>query len=525
MTGPAGTSGTGLAGADLAGGARTVAVVGGGIAGIAAAWELTGGADARRGDGLHVVVLEASPRLGGKLATVTFDGDPVDVGPDGFLGRRPQAIELCREVGLAEDLVPIGASGAAIWARGQRRPLPGGLFLGVPTRPWPAARSGILSAAGALGLLRDVIAPRPDRRGPLGDRAIGPLVERKLGHQVVERLVDPLVGGIHAGGVADASAAAVFPALLTASQRGGSFMRALRRVAAEQGQADHAAAPSGADPPAGRTPEPAFWAVRGGFGSLVDRLVVRLEERGADLRTSSPATALERSGGRWIVQTGTGPVVADGVVIAVPAGPAAALLDAHDSDAAALLRTIDYASLAVVTLALPGAALPDDLHGTGLLVPQGTRLGRGGATRRGASVDEHALVTAVSYLWAKWPHLGHPGTRVLRASVGRAGDPRYAAMTDDEVVERVQAELAELAGVAADPVDAMVTRWDDALPQYRVHHLLRVATIEAAVRRQGCLAVAGAAYRGVGIPACIESGRSAAREIAAQLGAGAQKAG
>ena len=202
----------------------------------------------------------------------------VDVGPDGFLGRRTEAIDLCRDVGLADALVPIAARGASVWARGRLRRLPEGHALGVPTRFWPTARSGIVGVRGSLGLARDAVLPRPDTRGPIGDRSIGPLVAHKLGRRVVDTLVDPLVGGIHAGSVHDMSAAATFPPLLAAAQRRGGLMRALR---AEVPAPD----PDG---------PPLFWALDGGMAALVDALVAGLRTRGADVRLSAPADRLAR---------------------------------------------------------------------------------------------------------------------------------------------------------------------------------------------------------------------------------------
>ena len=479
-----------------------VAVVGGGIAGLAAAWELTGGAAGPAPGSPSVVLYESAPRFGGKLATVELCGGPVEAGPDGFLARRPEATELCREVGLGDDLVPVGTSGAAVWARGRRRPLPEGLVLGVPTKLRPVARSGILSLGGTLRLASDLIVPRPDTRGPLGDRSIGPLVSRKLGRQVVERLVDPLVGGIHAGGVEDASVAAVFPALLTAAQERSSFMRALGRLGAQSPQ------PEGG---------PLFWALRQGLGSLVERLVERLADRRADLRLSQPVVAMERAGDGWALWTHDGVHRVDGVVLATPAGPAATLLAPHDEQAASALRALDYASVAVVTLAFRQHALPDDLFGTGLLVPRSTAVPRAVADAAGIARGEPFLVTACTYLWSKWPHLARPDTRLLRASMGRSGDTRHRAMSDVDLVRRVVHELTALVGAAEEPIGAVVTRWDDALPQYRVHHPLRVASVEASVRRLGAVAVAGAAYHGIGVPACVASGRAAAQEALAHL--------
>ena len=511
---------------------QTVAVVGGGIAGLCAAWQLTGGAAGADASSPVVVVLEGSGRLGGKLDTARVGDRTVDVGPDGFLGRRPEATALCLELGLGDHLEPIGASGAAVWARGRRRPLPDGIVLGVPTRFLPVARSGILGPVATLRLLRDLVAPRPDVRGPLGDRAIGPLIANKLGRQVVQRLVDPLLGGIYAGSTADASAAAVFPLLLSASQRRASFMRAMRRASGGRAASPGASAPGGQgeaegggvrDEGGGVRDEgeaPAFWALRGGLSTLTDRLRTLLADRGVEVRSGTAVSSLERDAADpsgWVLGTPEGPVRADAVVLAVPAGPAADLLAAHDTDAATLLRAIEYSSVAVVTVVFPDDAFGEELLGTGLLVPQGTPLPPGAAERLGADRAETCIVTACTYLWAKWPHLVRPGERVMRASVGRFGDDRFESLSDDELVARVVAELSAMLGLSGGPSSALVTRWRSALPQYRVHHLLRVAGVEAAVKRLGRLAVAGAAYHGVGIPACVASGRAAARQILADL--------
>jgi len=480
---------------------QSVVVIGGGIAGLAAAWELSGG---ERPDPAapRITVLEAAARLGGPLHSAPFSDRIVDLGPDGFLGLRPEAEGLCRELGLGDQLVPIGASGAWVYTRGRLRALPGGLMLGVPTRWWPVARSGVLGPMASLRLLRDAVAPRPDRRGPLGDRALGPLVERRLGHGVVDALIDPLVGGIHAGSVADMSTAAVLPQLLAVASRHGGLMRALRRVTP-------APEPAARDQPAA----PLFWALSGGMRSLVARLETELRSRGVDIRTAVAAdrlTQVDGGGPAWSVETAAGPIPADGLVLAVPSGVAADLLAPHDADAATLERTIDYGSVSVITLSYPadGASLP---NGTGFLVPRAT------PSPLAASGGDDMLVTAGTFLASKWPHLARPGSVLLRASVGRFADRRADSMDDDELVHRVAAELSVILGMTATPTETMVSRWHDAFPQYRVGHLLRVSGIEAAVKRLPGLAVAGSAYRGVGIPACIGSGREAARSVLGAL--------
>jgi protoporphyrinogen/coproporphyrinogen III oxidase len=466
--------------------ARRVVVVGGGVSGLAAAWELTGGA-ARRAEAPAVVLLEATPSLGGPLRTDDIGGRPVDMGPDGFLGRRPEAVDLCREVGLGDALLPIAARGASVWARGRLRPLPEGHALGVPTRFWPTARSGVLGVRGRLALARDAVLPRPDVRGPIGDRAIGPLVARKLGRPVVDMLVDPLVGGIHAGAVDDMSAAATFPPLLAAAQRRGGLMRALRA---------EVPAPSPDGPPL-------FWSLRDGMASLVHALAAGVAARGVEVRLSTPAERLERAGTTWRVWSGGTPTDADAVVLAAPAPVTAALLRPHDDEAAALLEAIDYATVVVATFRVPAVSVPDDRHGTGFLVPRRSpHLAPGG---------EPWAVTACTFLDRKWPHLARDGEVLLRASLGRIDDTRPDGWSDDEVAARAWEELGALLGVTGAPEQSAVVRYPAGLPQYRVHHLLRTAGVEATVARLGGLTVAGAAFHGVGVPACIASGRAAAR--------------
>jgi oxygen-dependent protoporphyrinogen oxidase len=463
-----------------------IVVVGGGISGLTAAWELTGGAQQRTG-APEVVVLESSARLGGALRSDEFGGRPVDMGPDGFLGRRPEAVDLCRELGLGQMLMPIAGRGASVWARGRLRALPAGLALGIPTRFWPTARAGVLGLRGQLGLARDAVLPRPDVRGPIGDRSIGPLVARKLGQRVVDTLVDPLIGGIHAGSVDDMSAAAVYPPLLAAAQRRGGLMRALRAEV----------------PPPDPDGPPLFWSLDGGMASLVRTLVAKLGERGVDIRLSAPAEGLGRAGTGWTVWSGDRACQADAVVLAAPAPATGVLLHPHDDEAAALLQTIEYASVVLVTFRVGADDVPSPLHGTGFLVPR----------RSPHKGREPWAVTACTFLDHKWPHLARDGEVLLRASLGRMDDARPERWTDAEAIDRAWGELGALLGVTGQPKDAVVVRLPDALPQYRVHHLLRTAGVEAAVARLGGVAVAGAAYHGVGIPACIASGRAAARAL------------
>lgn len=493
------------AGASLgAGGSthRAVVVVGGGIAGLAAAWELCSEADvggsSGAGGGPAVTVLEASNRLGGHLRTASFAGRQVDLGPDAFLTRRPEALELCRQLGMDEaQLVAPATSAAYLFAGGRLHRLPAGLALGVPTRLIPLARSGVLSAGGVARCGLDLLTPPARRAGPVdvGDVAVGALLRRRLGREVVERLADPLIGGIHAGSVEQMSAAAVFPALIEASRRGGSLMRALRPSAPPP-------TPGGAGKSS--VAAPVFLAPRGGMGALVGRLCEALERRGVNLRTESAVVALGKdpSADGWVLECAGGQTRrVDAVVLALPAPAAATLLHPHDAALARSLGSIDYASVALVTMRFATQRVGPLPEGSGFLVAR----------------TADGLVTACTWMSSKWPGLSRPGEVLVRASLGRHGDDRPSAMDDDALVERAVAELAPAMALSGQPEEALVTRFAGAFPQYPVGHLERIASIERAAARVGGVALAGAAFGGVGIPACIASGRRAARAVKGHL--------
>lgn len=429
-----------------------VTVVGGGITGLAAAWELV-----QRG--ASVTLLEASPRFGGKIHTVDVDGVPVDAGADAFLARVPWAVELCRELGLEDELVAPAVGRALVWSRGRLRPLPEGLLLGVPTDVVGVARSGLLSPGGLARAALDLVLPRSSVDG---DASVASVVRQRLGRQVVERLVDPLIGGINAGRSDELSAEAVVPQVLAAARAHRSLVIGARR--------QRAAVADG----------PVFLTVKAGLGRLVDRLVAALREAGAELRTDAPVASLDD--------------VDDRVVVTVPAHAAASLIESRSPRAAAELASIAYASVALTTIAYPADAVPR-LDASGFLVPRG----------------EGRLTTACSFGTAKWPHWSPPGQVVFRVSAGRIGDQRAMELGDDELVDRLHAEIAELVGVSAAPVSARVHRWARAFPQYRIGHLARVGRIEQALAEDApTVVVAGAAYRGLGVPACIQQGRAAA---------------
>jgi len=491
-----------------------IAVVGGGMAGLAAAWQLAGDLGADDGGAPRVVVLEAGGRTGGKVRSTEFAGRPVDLAADAFLARRPEATGLCDELGLRDALVAPGAAGAALWSRGRLRMMPDGVNLGVPTRWWPLARSGILGPAGAVRAAVDLVRPHRADPDAADDRAVGGVVTARLGHEVTERLVDPLIGGIHAGGVDDLSAQCTFPPLLAADRSAGSLMRRLRMPA-----------PPPPDPTA--APTPVFWSLDGTAARLPAELTAALVARGVAVHTGvavetltrraadgagGPTWELALAGNASTVPGAVGPngsartLAVDGVVLAVPAGQASGLLGGHAPTAAAILGHIRHSSVTVVTLSVPSDAVRGELVGTGFLVP------------RTSPVDGRtALITGCTYLSRKWPGLARPGDELIRLSVGRFGDDRPDAMDDDEVTAAAFDELRRIVGIDGRPRESLVTRWHGAFPQYTPGHLDRTDQVEAAVAGLPGVAVAGSAYRGVGIPAVVGSGRAAARAVLASL--------
>ncbi|TWE20022.1 protoporphyrinogen oxidase [Kitasatospora atroaurantiaca] len=447
-----------------------VVVIGGGIAGLTAAYLSSGAA--------RVTLLEASGRFGGKLLAGEVGGVRVDLGAESMLARRPEAVELARDVGLGEELEPPSTAKAAIWTRDALRPLPGGQLMGVPGDLDALAASGVLSEE---GLKR---ARHEERTPAVGaDIAIGDYVAARLGREVVDRLVEPLLGGVYAGQTAEISLRAAVPALLPIAQSGGPLVAGVHELV---GRAQSSGGP-------------VFQGIRGGIGTLPEAVADACRKAGADLRTDSPVDELRRTPEGWQVVSNGEVLHADAVVLAVPAPQAARLLATDAPGAAAELRAVEYAGMALVTLAFRRADLPEPPAGSGFLVPP---------------VDGRQI-KASTFSSNKWGWLDRaaPEAFLLRTSLGRHREEAVLDLPDEELVARSLADLGEAVGLRAKPYDTAVTRWPSGLPQYPVGHLDRVARIRAQVAGLGGLAVCGAAYDGVGIPACIASARRAVNEV------------
>jgi oxygen-dependent protoporphyrinogen oxidase len=444
-----------------------VAVVGGGITGLATAYYL-------RQAGVAVTVVEAG-ELGGKIQTRELAGVPVEAGPDTFLARVPWAVDLCRELGLGDELVEPATGKAFLWTGGGLHPLPERHVLGVPIALRPLLECGVLSKAGVARAALDLVLPRSRHRA---DPSVAAVVRRRMGRQVVDRLVDPLVGGINAGRAEALSLAATARPIADGAARSRSLVLGLRGAKA---------GPSG----------PVFLGLKGGLHRLVERLAEEVD----DVRTATAVRAIEAGAGGYTVRCSPGPDIdAGAVVVTVPSYAAAGMLKALSPDAAAHLAGIRHASVVTATLAYRPSALPRPLEGAGMLVPR----------------VEGRLMTACTWSTTKWPALASSGMVMLRASSGRDCDDRAMELPDAEIVRRLHDELAEVLGLSERPVESLVSRWPRGFPQYEVGHQARVDAIATALAADapGVL-VAGASYRGLGIAACIEQARRAAGLVTA----------
>jgi protoporphyrinogen/coproporphyrinogen III oxidase len=488
-----------------------VVVVGAGIAGLAAAFSL-------RDAACRVTVLEGSPRPGGKLRVSEIAGVAVDEGAEALLARRPEGTGLAAAAGLADRLVWPGTTAARIWSRGRMSPLPRRQMMGVPADLAELAGTGLMSDRGMARARQDPGLPATVRDG---DVPVAAFVAARFGQEVVDRLVDPLLAGVYAGRSEELSFEATLPALAAESRKHASLAESAATVLARGSTLPSpggAPGPHGPEPPDGLrplvrgstpgpgAPQPVFTTLAGGLGTLPAAVAAA---SGACVRTGAMVRGLARTATGWRLTVGSRHdeeyLAADAVILAVPASPAARLLAGLPGASAAVtaLREIHYASMAIVTLAYPAAAFPRPLEGSGYLVP---------------AVDGRP-VKAVTFSTAKWPHLqdAGPGLVIVRCSLGRAGEEALLQSGDTELARLAAADLGAATGASGAPVATRVTRWGGGLPQYTVGHLDRVARIRSAVAAQPGLAVCGAAYDGIGIPACVATGQAAAAQIAAHL--------
>jgi len=468
-----------------------VAVIGGGISGLAAAFRLSTIAP-----GIAVTVVERDARLGGMIRTERVDGFVIEGGPDSFLAAKPRGVGLCQEVGIGDRLRGPNPAQRRTYVlySGRLHELPEGLTGLVPTRLRPMAMSDLLSPLGKARMALDYLLP--PRRGD-DDESLAVFIERRLGRQVYARLVEPLMAGIYAGDGRQLSLVATFPQLRRAEVEHGGLIKGVL---------------------AGRPPAPAhgrpspFLAPRGGLGELVETLAARLRDAGATIRTGAGVTGLIRATGRPGFELLFGEqelLHADAVVVATPAPAAARLLAVLAPAAATHLRAIPHVSTATVTLAYRLADVPQPLAGYGYVVPR----------------VEGRPILASTWVSSKWPGRAPADHALIRLFMGRAGQEAIAAESDRVLTETSRRELGDVLNIGAEPRLVRIVRWPAAMPQYTGGHLERVAGIERAIAAIPGVALAGNAYRGVGLPDCIASGEAAAEWVAACLDAAAQREG
>ena len=452
-------------------------VIGGGIAGLAAAYEL-----ALRGRSF--ALLEASDRLGGLIRTEQTGGYTIDSGADSILVQKPAALALCEELGLRERLMSSTPPRTAfVYARGQLHPLPSPSVFGIPTTAEGLRSYSLLTERGR-GELARLAAQGTDRASAAGsveerDESVGDFFRREFGEETVSLIADPLLGGIHAGDVERLSIASVAPRLAGAGKEAGGVLQALRRL------------------PATRDAEGMFRALRGGMSELVAGIAARLP-RGA-VRLNSPASSVSRNDDLFRVMTPGGALDARAVIVAAPAHRAVRLLEAIDPQSAELCGQVPYVSTASVALAWPRSQVAHPLAGSGFVV-----------ARRHSTLR----ITACTWVSSKWEDRAPPDRVLLRAFAGGAHDPDAVTLPDEALVAVATRELSEVLGTSGPPLLTRVQRWIQAGAQHNVGHRQRIALLERRLAAAPGLFVAGSGFRAIGVPDCVADGRAAGRAAA-----------
>ena len=457
-----------------------VAIIGGGISGLAAAFAL----EERRqaGESISYVIYEAGPRFGGVLVTEVVDGCLVEAGPDSFLTEKPWAADLCRRLGIEDQL--IGSNDrhrkTYILVKGKLTPLPDGLMFMVPTRLAPALLSTLFSPATKLRMIREWrFAPRGSR----SDESVAALVERHYGAEMVERLADPLLSGVYGGEAAQLSVRAVLPRFLEMESKYGSLGRGM--LAAHKNKNSAQPAP------------PIFTSLKGGMQQLVEALVEGLPD--GILRANSPVQAVQKQGRGWVVSAGYASDEFDSVIVATSATAAVPLFEITCAALAFELKAIPYSSSMTVALGFDQdvrAALPP---GFGFLVPH----------------SEGKRLLAATFVHNKFPHRAPEDRALIRCFLGGTRDEQVLQIADDEILNIVREELRQILGLNAEPLFTRIYRWKGAMAQYVVGHLERLQRIDDLLKQWPGLVLAGNAYRGIGVPDCVRSGEAAAQHVLA----------
>jgi protoporphyrinogen/coproporphyrinogen III oxidase len=489
------------------GNAKTVVVIGGGITGLSTAYYLEKKAR-EQGISLRITLVEGDEKLGGKVQTERVDGFVIERGPDSFLARKPACVNLCRELGIDDELVGTNPQAKKTYILHQNKlhRIPQGLNIGVPTQFSPFVKTGLLSLGGKIRAGIDLFM-KPETHKE--DRSIGHLLEKHLGKEVVNNMAEPLLAGIYAGDLRKLSVRATFPHLEHFEQEYGSLVRGMLTQAAQvKAQARNVQQPNpelGSEGSATPRPLPnsVFLTFRNGLVRLIEAIAGALTS--TDVRTSTRVMSVSPAAGQYQVVLDNGEtVLADSVVMTTPTYDAAQVLP-EDIRGQSYLLNVPYASVATVVLAFQKGAFAYDLDASGFVVPR----------------KEGRTITACTWTSSKWQHTASDGNVLMRFYVGRSGEEAIVDESDEEIVRRVRKDMLEVMGLDAEPKFTRVTRWRRAMPQYAVGHLDRVQEFVENVKQElPGVYFAGAGFTGLGIPDCIDQGIKTADGVLAYLNQG-----
>jgi oxygen-dependent protoporphyrinogen oxidase len=465
---------------------KQVAIIGGGISGLSAAFHL---AKARAlGADLRYTVIETAQRLGGSMYSDRVEGCLVEAGPDSFLSEKPWALTLCKELGIDDQLIGSNDAQRKTYIAVNKRlvAMPDGLMFMVPTKLLPTALSPLFSWGTKVRMARELLHPP---RPMTDDETVGELVERHFGAEVVDRLADPLLSGVYGGDANKLSARAVLPRFVEMEEKYGSLSKAM--LAAHKKMR----ALAGKQPP-----RPLFSSLKEGMQQMVDSIVARLDPSAIRLRTR--VRGVYPKGDRWRLAIDMGgDETFDSVIMATPANVAGALLEGVDRDLADDLLGVTYSSSVTVTLGYHMEQLKHLPPGFGFLVPR----------------SEGRRMLACTFVHNKFPHRAPEDKGILRCFLGGARDEAVLNLTDDEIVDTVRKELSEIVKLQARPIFDRVYRWRGAMAQYESGHIARIMRIEKRLRDIPGLEMAGNAYHGIGVPDCIREGMNAANAVVQTL--------
>ncbi|MDA8234854.1 MAG: protoporphyrinogen oxidase [Clostridia bacterium] len=469
---------------------KKVIIIGGGMTGLAAAYTLE---EKARGK-VDYLLIEQENRLGGKIHTAKEDGFVLEGGPDCFLSEKPQVAQLSEKLGIEDRLLPSheASKGSSVFTGGRLHKLPEGLMLMVPTKIMPFAFSSLISWPGKIRMAMDLFIPR--RKGNQ-DESLGSFVTRRLGREALDKIAEPLIGGIHSGDPEQMSLKASFPRFLQMEEKYGSLIRAM--LSARKN------APSRPQPTPGKVEKTYFMSFKGGMGELIETVVDRLDKSKLLLGQTVTGVKKREDGKYFVFIQGQDPLEADAIIVATPANVAADILREVDDIITGKLQEIPYVSSATVSLAYRRTDVKTDLNSFGFVIPR----------------KENRKIMAVTYSSTKWHKHRTPNDEyvLVRAFVGGPGNQELVTIDDEKMLKMVQSEVKEIMGIDAKPVRTKIFRWVKGMPQYTMGHLERMEEVEKQLSKYPGLYIVGGSYRGVGISNCIGEGSGAAEKALAYL--------